>query len=363
MADAGANDGIGPLPRWSAAYLVSMDDRLRRNVLANGEAAGSFGVHYKDKNTGYPVTIDNYPYITLLGNFSDSYNPATGKYEMPPMPASVDNLNTVFPDDAHQPSLAFVPYAVTGDFFFLEELQYWANWNILQANPAYRRYKEGIWNHSQTRSRAWGMRTLSQVAYITPDAHPLKVYFTGKLNNNIAWFTSEYVNGPKDNKIGYYMDNAYAPYGFAPWQDNFLTYAMGYVNQLGYVNVKPFAAWKAKLSTSMFADSGYCWLQASAYSLQHSNASGVPYRNIGEIYRANFPTATSCSGTSMAGYPTSATGYGANLQPALAVAVDIGAPLGAAAWTRYQTRNPKQYYNEAPQFNVIPKSVLAPMLQ
>jgi hypothetical protein len=89
----------------------------------------------------------------------------------------------------------------------------------------------------------------------------------------------------------------------------------------------------------------------------------VPYANIAAIYRANFPTATSCSGTIMVGYPDVATGYGANLQPALAVALDNSEPKSATAWNLYQTRNPKQYYSDAPQFDVIPKSILDPMLK
>jgi hypothetical protein len=360
MPNTGAQDGIGPLPRWSAAYLISMDDRARRNVLANGEAAGAYGIHYRDQLTGMPVSIDNWPYITVNGSQSDTYNPATQKYEMPP--AASDTLQKLTADDAHQPSLAFLPYAITGDYFFLEELQYWATWNMVIANPGYRSYAKGLFDHTQTRAKAWSMRTLAQAAYITPDAHPLKAYFRSKLNNNIDWFTSQYVNGPMDNKIGYYYDNAYAPYGFAPWQDNFLTYSMGYVQQLGFTNVKAFFDWKAKLTVSMFADPGYCWLQASAYSLQHSDASGVPYKTIGEIYAANFPGGT-CSGVAMAGYPDSPTGYGANLQPALSAAVDNNEPNAATAWGKYQTRSPKQYYNDTPQFDVIPKSTLAPMLQ
>jgi hypothetical protein len=361
MPNTGAQDGIGPLPRWAATFLVSGDDRARRNALANGEAAGAYSIHWKDKNTGYPLTIDNYPYFTINGGMSDSYNPATQKYEMPPAPAT--NMQTLTPDDAHQPSLAYLPYAVSGDYFFLEEMQYWATWNLLLANPGYRGYAKGLLDHTQTRAKAWGMRTLAQAAYITPDSHPLKSYFKGKLDNNIAWFTSEYVGGPKDNKIGYYWDNAYAPYGFAPWQDNFLTFAIGYVNQLGFTNAKAFMDFKSKLSVSMMTDPGYCWLQASAYSLQHSNASGVPYANIGAIYSANFPSATGCSGAAMNGYPDSPSGYGANLQPALAVSVDNGSANAAAAWSKYQTRAPKQNYADVPQFNVIPISVLAPMLQ
>ena len=65
----------------------------------------------------------------------------------------------------------------------------------------------------------------------------------------------------------------------------------------------------------------------------------------------------------MAGYPDSPTGYGANLQPALSAAVDNAEPNAGTAWSKYQTRSPKQYYNENPQYDVVPMSVLAPLLK
>ena len=56
----------------------------------------------------------------------------------------------------------------------------------------------------------------------------------------------------------------------------------------------------------------------------------------------------------MDGYPDEATGYGANMQPALAAAVDVGAPGAKEAWEEYQTRNPKQNYANLPEFAVVP---------
>jgi hypothetical protein len=59
----------------------------------------------------------------------------------------------------------------------------------------------------------------------------------------------------------------------------------------------------------------------------------------------------------MDGYPEEATGYGANMQPALAAAVDANVPNAQAAWEKYQTRNPKQDYSSQPEFAVVPRSV------
>ena len=35
----------------------------------------------------------------------------------------------LIPDNAHQPSLAYVPYLLTGDRFYAEEMAFWANYS------------------------------------------------------------------------------------------------------------------------------------------------------------------------------------------------------------------------------------------
>ncbi len=31
--------------------------------------------------------------------------------------------------------MAYLPYLVTGDYFYLEELQFWASWNVFALEP------------------------------------------------------------------------------------------------------------------------------------------------------------------------------------------------------------------------------------
>ena len=355
MPETGAHDDIGPLPRFAALYLLSMDARARDNVLANGMAGGSFQIHYRDKAKDLPVSLDDYPYMTLLGNPGDAQNPATGKSEA--FPDVADGLEKHVPDDAHQPSIAYLPYLVSGDAFFLEELHFWADWNMVIANPYYRDFAKGLLKWSQIRGQAWSLRTLGHAAYITPDSHPLKAYFTEKAGNNLEFYLA-YAKGPSASPLGWLGTGgsafAYEPYGIAPWQDDFFTASLGDLIRMGIPGAKELMAWKGRYVVGRMIDTGYCWLHASAYSQQIGPADkSRVYASYGEIYRANFPSA-SCTGTAMDGYPESPTGYGANMQPALAAAVDAGIPGAAAAWAKYQTRNPKQAYADAPQFAVVP---------
>ena len=33
-------------------------------------------------------------------------------------------------DRAHQPSLAYIPYLMTGDLYYLEEMHFWASYDL-----------------------------------------------------------------------------------------------------------------------------------------------------------------------------------------------------------------------------------------
>lgn len=355
MPQTGAHDDIGPLPRTTALYVLSLDRRARANVLANGATGGSYPIHYRDKLKDLPVSIDDYPYMTLLGRPGDTHNPATGKSEA--FPEVTNGLELYTPDDAHQPSIAFVPYLITGDYFFLEELQFWANWNMVMANPGYRLQKQGLLHWGQIRSQAWSMRTLGQAAYLTPDTHPLKAYFVEKVKNNIDWYTRAFVGNAGVNHLGWLEAGgtfSYKPYGIALWQDDFFTWSIGHLVALGFIEAKALLQWKGKFVVGRLSDPGYCWLDAAAYTLQTGTADGtVIHATFSALFQENFKD-RDCAGKLMTGYPDGATGYGANMQPALAAAVDAGVPKALEAWTKYQTREPKQDYTSSPQFAVVP---------
>ncbi|MCI0552728.1 MAG: hypothetical protein L0287_17390 [Anaerolineae bacterium] len=356
MPDTGAQDGIGPLPRWSAIYLLTMDPRARANTLANGDAGGSYQIHYRDKDTDLPVTLDDYPYMSLLGTYSDTYNPNTGQYEA--FPDVSNGLERYTPDDAHQPSIAYLPYIITGDYYYLEELHFWANYNLIMPNPNSREFEKGLLNSGQVRAQAWSLRTLGHAASITPDDHPLKNYFVDRVRYNLEWYVTEYVNNTGRNGLGW-IENGYAlsygAYGIAPWQDDFFTWSIGQLVKLGFPEAQPLLEWKAKFVIGRMTGQGYCWLQATAYSLQVGTMGGVYYSTFAEIYTANFGH-PACSGFEMDGYPESSTGYGANMQPALAAAVEAAVANSAEAWAIYETRSPRQDYSSAPQFAITPSS-------
>lgn len=396
MGMTGGRPDIGPLPGWSVAYLLSLDKRSQAAMLAAADGSGSWSIHYRDENTGYPIRTDSEAnqLLTTHSNLS----------KIGPLPLPRSAKTPYAEDVAHQPSLVYLPYLLTGEHFYLEELQFWAASNPLSTDPANSGRGQGLLRWHQVRAQAWGLRTLGHAAYITPDAHPLKSYFSKQLDNNLQFYHDAYVLG-NPNKLGAYDGsgpNAAPINGSPTWQDDFLTWSFGYLGELGFEKAKPIFQWKAKYPVGRMTAPGYCWIKATAYSLAIRPAgSDKVFDNFADVYLANFsgdsivhegdtkthpkgikfidmPCATQqmadwfnasskfgWGAKRMDGYADSVEGYPANLQPALALTAQYGVEDADLAWQRFESRDAKPKYQNGPQWNIIPRNyapvVVAPV--
>jgi hypothetical protein len=373
MPSTGGRIDLGLLPRWNALYLVSMDQRLKNVALGMSDLAGSWSAHFRNKITGKPVTLADYPYMTILGNPGDTLNPATKLREAFPLCPTTVCATPYFADTSHQPAFSYLPYLVTGDFYHLEELQFWANYSAFSSNPWYREYGKGLFKPDQVRGQGWSLRTVAQAAYITPDSDPQKAVFTDIVNNNLDWYNANYTNSPTANKLGAITLGTAIGYdnntGIAPWMDDFVTAAVGMAAELGFSRAEPFLAWKAKFPVERMTGDGYCWIKGSVYALKIRDSSTSPlYETIGEAYRktntAEF-NLLGCNTTAMAtslglklgemiGYSTEGQGYPSYMQPALAYSVGAH-PGGAAAWKQFMSRTVKPDYSMGPEFDILPR--------
>jgi hypothetical protein len=411
MPGTGGRPDIGPLPQWAALYLLSMDLTAKKITLGVGDLAGSWPIHYRDKVTGRPVSLNDHAYMTLLGHPGDAVNPVTKQNDY--FPACGGNCSTApynyQPDSAHEPSLAYLPYLITGDYYYLEELQFWANWNMLQANPSYRGFEKGLVKNDQVRGQAWSMRTLGQTAYITPDSDPMKQYFVDRVGYNLAFYNDTYTKG-NPNQLGVLDgsgDHGFAAVlyitaasttdrtGVAPWQDDFFTWSAGYLGDLGFADAKPLLAWKAKFPIGRMMAPGYCWIDGATYALAvRPNSSSPLYSTLAEAYQAtmrkidgtpltnstgakyldqacgsqaqadwrtqydrdNHTARGSWAAGEMTGYATSVEGFPSNMQPALAVAATSGVANAQAAWKLFINRPIKPDYASSPQFAIVPRN-------
>src|SRR5690606_22228860 len=220
---AGGRLEIAPLPRFAARYIISQDLRAKRVMVGHGVQAGAWPMHYRDEDTDLPVSIDDYQNLTIVGSNE-------------PFPRCGGNCSSPYtPEVAHHPSLAYVPYLVTGDHYLLEELQFWANW-VMFYGPAYGHANaKGLAVWDQVRGQAWGLRTLARAAYARPAAHPRRGHLREKLQTRIECFRDSWVDA---SPLGY-ITNTGAPRELnlerwiSPWMDHLLSWSFGHRVALG----------------------------------------------------------------------------------------------------------------------------------
>lgn len=415
MPMPGGRPDIGPLPQWMVMYVLSMNLNAKKITMGTGDLAGSWPIHYRDKQTDKPISIATYRHAGLSW-FSSHNIDASGKNWSFPT-CLIDSDCTTFPynynqDTAHQPSMAYLPYLVTGDYFYLEELQFWATYNMVQTSPYYREFEKGLVKEHQVRGQAWSLRTLGQAAYATPDIHPLKQYFNGLVNSNLDFYNLTYTTG-NPNQLGVidgtgkdafkgiaYTTASGAQTGLAPWMDDFFTWSAGYLTELGFSKAKPLLDWKAKFPIGRMTAPGFCWVDGASYNITVRsnsisplfttfseaylatmrlgdgsisnpsapmiNSKGVNYANLdcGSQAQADWRTQkdkddnvnrSPWTAGEMPEYSFSTEGTPSIMQPALAVSADANSTDARKAWSIFIARPIKPDYSIGPQFSIVPR--------
>ncbi len=367
MLGGGARPDIGPLPRWVVRNLLSQDIRAKTTMLGTADLAGSWSIHYRDKSTDIPISIEDYPYVSLLGRYNSTYNPNSGLYEAFPE-CGDDCASPYTPDSAHQPSFSYLPYLVTGDYYHLEELLFWANYNVMRAHPASREQQQGLVKWEQVRGQAWSLRTLAHAAYISPDTHPLKEYFVDIIDNNIAYFNAEYVNNSSAPTLGFVTSGSAIKResgrgALSPWNDDALTTIVQRLTDMGFSTIAPFRDWKVKFIYGRFTNAPvFCQTNAAAYRYVVQDiyqGANFPVANTwGELHNLSFPSDTgNCPDGYDKGNPRNPESYLAITRGALAAAAAAGYS-DVNTYIEIVTTaldNSNANFNSTPQWAIVPR--------
>lgn len=353
MHAPGAQDMIGPLPRWAAAYIVSGDRRAYNAVLAHDSMAASYRAHWRDDLTGQPVSVIDRPI---------AQSPATG--------ASSSSLGT---DDAHLPSLGFTSYVITGDLFFLEETQFWASYVVLEKAANLREKDKGIviganW---QIRGSAWSLRALGEAVFASPDNDPLKNKFAANVNNSLLWFRARYFKDPVPqndewaNNLHAMDDRGDDPTWYPPWQDDFFTWSVSRLADLG-INSLDVLKYKAKFPVGRMGEPTYEYCYTKATESRTAIGVSVDQRwfpDFKAYFEANYgPLPDVCpEGRAFEdNYPKSASSYSAgNLRIAVVAASNAAIPGADRAWLKYEgaVKASAPDYADFPNWALIPDAV------
>jgi hypothetical protein len=233
MPGTGGRADIALIPGWFTMYLKSMSNPnvplIKRKeiydklLIGNALAASGAGIDYREFLTdrcadesgatkfssssgcaqnafGLPMSVNARP--TLLtwppSNYETSHIDVAASDRLPAWLCSAGECSSVTGNNwvagsdlskAHTPGVSYIPYLVTGDMYFLDELQFWAASHLLTAFPNtldWQRHGTWAFLNFYNNDRYWVLRDLGHAALITPDGHPLKNYFLQKFKKNMA---------------------------------------------------------------------------------------------------------------------------------------------------------------------------------
>jgi hypothetical protein len=199
MGQTGGRPDIGVFPAWYVRYLYTFNPGMRQLVMGSAEVSGYVPVHFRESASGTffdsghavpafgrALSIDARPTI-YTPDFTYSGIAPPDKI----VPISITTKNGWGEDLGHEPGIVYIPYLLTGDWYFLEELYFYGANALAYMNPGYGEYnRANSWGYFSVsdgeRPQTWGLRDIAQAAFAAPDGTPEKAYFTEKVNNNIA---------------------------------------------------------------------------------------------------------------------------------------------------------------------------------
>jgi hypothetical protein len=239
MPTTGERGDLGILPEYYAAYLATGDEGMKKSMLAWAEAAGSFFWHLRDSKTWAPLNWYSYPKSNTY--YDQRYSSPSLSLYTQSRPRGRDNAIEV--DASHEPALAFLPFMLTGDLYYLEELQFMATY-FLHSTPM----APLLFYVEQTRGFAWSLRTMIDVLHATPEKVTgsllPKSYWRKIIDLNLSQVMAKFVHG-KTTKTSVFasgVDGGRIPF----WQEDYLASVLGVVVYRGYEAWRPVFEWKIR---------------------------------------------------------------------------------------------------------------------
>lgn len=354
MGVSGYQQSLGLLPLWDALYATSGDVRAWRTMLANSSHLNSYGIVWRDSRSNLVAKPSEFPAFSIEGG---TYKVYRG-----------DNIWEM----NHAPSEGYFAYLVTGDYWHYETALMHASLDYLALNgDGLKRILKG-----ETRGTAWNLRTLTQAVAISPEGDAVAEEYRTLLANNMAhWKTVK--DGLAPPVLGYlyeYDVNMDGQGVVRAWQQHFFIQSVGMGSDLEpLADMTVYNEVRDRLYQGVVGilgdAAGFCFTMANAYNIKLHDGTGTTdakswFKTWKEVFAKTFPAAPACgnalTGTS-GGAADIPNGYWGNLLPAIAYAVDHGAPGAAASWARLTGASnwsglENSGFNNIPMWGIVPRS-------
>ena len=276
MGGGGARPEIGLEPDWCARFIEHQESTTRAYMLAMANASGSFSGHLTEPDGQTLISIEQRP--TYWFDWRAAQNGLDGPKSFNGTAWTPDGHAGAWLEKAHLPAPCYVPYLVTGDRFYLDQVKQWANYAILATYPEKPRTATTLWD-PQVRGWAWGVRNVAQAALCTPDTDPDKGYFRRCVEKDLAYLDQHVAESTQGWLfLGYFGTDKHEtgapdpwtpPYQLIvkPWQYSYMVEAVDYARQLGMAGGHQIRDWLLKWFVSLFHTAGYPREYWGPYSL------------------------------------------------------------------------------------------------
>ena len=225
MQTTGGRPELGPYPEWAARFLVHQTPELREQTLMLGNLAGSFSLHFTKNDPSQIVTVDDNPEYWLDSRVANPQNKPLNNMAGRKIPFQND----------HAPSLAYIPYLVTGDRYYSDEMLHSASFAVMYTSPnyygsiQYRNGTQGLLWANDVRGIAWAFRNLTDAANYLPDNSQYKAYFQRLVDSNLNAFDNYAHSIAPISPLGFINVRLYTEGNYAtipPWQVAYLAWAV-----------------------------------------------------------------------------------------------------------------------------------------
>lgn len=278
MPGTGGRDDIGFTTAANTAWLLTGDARVAGYAMGQAEAAGAVPWHLWDATTGNWLSAADHPAL-----WTDPRGGANSLTQQP------DALCGWTPDSAHQPSLSYVPYLLTGERWMLDNLQSQAAWNVLNQWPD-ARGPDGLLvvQGNQVRGAAWSLRQIDEAAWASPDGSVAKAQFTEVSNANWSWIVSQIPAWTvQQGEAHGWLPGEYGSAGaMPPWQQDYFASTAIAAARHGNADAATFLEWASNFLVGRFtsADKGFAEHDGAAYLIAIADpTTGQPYTSWARI--------------------------------------------------------------------------------
>jgi hypothetical protein len=261
MGNPGGRPELAYFPSWCAQYVVHKDADAYAYMIRQAELSGSWCGHLT-KSDGSSIKLTDWPDFWLdgrAGTNPNGPNITRGAFDF--LQGWGDYL-----EQNHIPQLCLIPYLVTGDRYFLDQMRFWAHFCLLVTYPGdgWRNYTTGTGSSgmhlypNQVRGVAWGLRTLAEIATFLPDGDTDKSYFAAATESNLIFLdwvsTTLDPGGPLGIPLVSAATGGATALAVVSWQNDYVAYGLDRCHQLGFTDglalKTQLATWRVRLLTT-----------------------------------------------------------------------------------------------------------------